>query len=94
MAALTMKQAKASFEDACHFVATGKHLITGAAKFKERISHVIYQPKSLTYAEFAAHLARDLRVDKNEVKFVNAVEKKYNLKTRFNEKRDSIELYK
>lgn len=94
MSALTMIQAKASFEDACHFVATGKHLIPNAAKFKERILHVIYQPKTLTYPQFAAHLARDLRIARKQSKFVNAVEKKYNLKTRFNNKTDDIELYK
>jgi hypothetical protein len=93
MAALTLKQAKASFEDAANYIKTGKHLIKDAAKFKERILYVLYLPKSLSYAEFAGQLAQDLRVDKNEVKFVNDIVKKYNLKMRIN-KKNYLELYK
>lgn len=93
MAALTLKQAKASFEDAANYIKTGKHLIKDAAKFKERILYVLYLPKSLSYAEFAGQLAQDLRVDKNEVKFVNDIVKKYNLKIRIN-KKNYLELYK
>ena len=93
MAALTMKQAKASFEDACHYIAKGRHLIPDFAKLKERILHINYLPKTLTYGEYAGQLAQDLRVDKNEVKFVNQIVDKYKLKMRFSKKK-YFELYK
>ena len=93
MSTLTLKQAKSSFMDACNYIKTGKHLIKDYAKLKERVSYVLYQPKSLTYAEYAGALAQDLRIDKNEVKFVNEVVKLYNLKMRFN-KKNNLELYK
>lgn len=93
MSALTMKQVKVSFEDACHYIKTGRHLIKDPAKLKERILPVLYMPKTLTYGEFAGQLAQDLRVDKNEVKFVNEVVDKYNLKMRFSKKK-YFELYK
>jgi hypothetical protein len=93
MSPLTMKQVKKSFLDACHFIKTGKHIIKDAPKFKERILDVLYLPKSLTYGEFAGQLAQDLRVDKNEVKFVNEIVKEYNLKMRFSKKK-YFELYK
>ena len=93
MARLTLKQAKESFEDAANYIKTGKHLIKDAAKFKERILEVLYLPKSLSYSEFAGQLAQDLRIDKNEVRFVNDIVKKYNLKMRIN-KKNYLELYK
>lgn len=81
-----MKQVKTSFVDACHYIKTGRHLIKDHAKLKERILPVLYMPKTLTYKEFAGQLAQDLRVDKNEYKFVNEVVKEYNLKMGFSKK--------
>jgi hypothetical protein len=93
MASLTLRQAKYSFMDACNYIKTGKHLYKDYSTLKERISYVLYQPKTLTYAEYAGVLAQDLRIDKNEVTFVNEVVNLFKLKTRFN-KKGNIELYK
>lgn len=93
MSKVTLKQAKSSFMDACNYIKNGKHIIKDYAKLKEKILYVLYQPKTLTYSEYAGALAQDLRIDKNEVKFVNEVVKLYNLKMRFN-KKNNLELYK
>ena len=93
MSTLTLKQAKLSFEDACHYIKFGRHLIKDAAKFKAQILEINYLPKNLGYAAFAGQLAVDLRVDKNQVSFVNETIKKYKLKTRIN-KNNYVELYK
>lgn len=92
MGKLTLKQAKMSFEDACHYIKYGRHL-NDAYKFRAQILEINYLPTNLPYASFAGQLAQDLRVDKNEVQFVNNIIKKYQLKTRFN-KKGYIELYK